>query len=111
MASKKTKRTRFVPQAILGTAFVGVIPACALALPGCGSDSGHGPTPDAGQFAVGQGVAVAAFFDSGQPDAGQFGVGQGVAVAAFFDSSVPDAGHDAAAPDANDEGGHDSGTG
>ncbi len=110
---KKSKRTRFVPHAILSTAFVGVIPACVVE--GCGSNS-SGATPDAGQFAVGQGVAVAAFFDSGQPDsnapdaeadAPQFAV----AVAAFFDSGQPP--EDSAAPtdSGNDEGGHDSGAG
>jgi hypothetical protein len=62
MAAKKTKkrRTRFVPGALLGTAFASVIPACALS--GCtgGDDDSSRSKPDAGQFAVAaRGVAVA----------------------------------------------------
>jgi hypothetical protein len=109
---KKTKRTRFVPRAILGSAaLVSVVPAVALI--DCGGSSSSSNGPDAAQFTVAaQGVAAPAF-DAGHdgqgnpPDAGPFTVGaQGVAAPAF------DSGFDS--PDDADhggEGGHDSGLG
>jgi len=114
--AKKTRKTRFVPRMILSSAaLVSVVPAVALM--DCGGESG-GSKADAGQFGVGQGVAVAAFFDAGHDgDATPFGVGQGVAVAAFFDSGQDvlfETGHDSstdATGDGPEEGGHDSGEG
>ncbi len=112
--TKKAKKTRFVPRMILGSAaIVSVVPA-VVALIDCGSDT-TSSGPDAGQYAVGQGVAVAAFFDAGQ-DAGEDATGftVGVAVAAFFDAGN-DAGVDSATDAHGDgsesEGGNDSGEG
>ena len=89
--TKKAKKTRFVPRMILGSAaIVSVVPA-VVALIDCGSDT-TSSGPDAGQYAVGQGVAVAAFFDAGN-DAG-------------VDSAT-----DAHGDGSESEGGNDSGEG
>ncbi len=87
MPTRKSKRARFVPQLILGSAAaVSVIPAVALV------DCGGEVSSPAQSFTV---AAVALAFDDGDapdaadaPDAGQFTV---ASVAAIFEDSGTDA--------------------
>ncbi len=80
----KTRKTRFVPQAILTTAsIVSVIPAVALV--DCGGEVAQSSQPDAGSYGVG---TVAAVFDAGKEDSGQFTVGVGFGVSAAYDAGT-----------------------
>jgi len=91
VATKKPKRARFVPSAILrSAALINVIPAIALV--DCGGEttsrevgSSDGGQPDAEQYSVS--AVVSAVFDAGGgPDAQQFSVG--ASVAAIFDAGI-----------------------
>jgi hypothetical protein len=69
MAAKKPRKYAFVPRLLAQTAFVGVVPACALAaIDGCSSSSGPTQAIDSGF----QGVAAVAYpaYESGAPEAG-----------------------------------------
>jgi hypothetical protein len=84
VASKKTKKTKFVPRVVLGSvALVSVVPAVALI--GCGGELSQasaqtdaGGKPDAAAFGVGVGSVAATGF--GVADAGWLGVADAMAV-------------------------------
>jgi hypothetical protein len=67
MATKRARRSAFVPRLLVRTAIVGVIPACAM---GCGSSATPAPVADAGVDAPFLGVAAVAYpaYEAGAPD-------------------------------------------
>ncbi len=83
MATKKVRKSAFVPRVLVRTAIVGVIPACAVA---CGSSTENSaPAADAGRDAGFQGVAAVAYqaYDSGLDGKAVATTFLGVADAAF----------------------------
>ena len=90
---KPRKRSAFVPTVVFGTAFAGVVPACAL---GCGGDTTPAPVLGVAQMAFDAG-------DATQARDAPFAVADvGFAVAAVAFCGFCDAGTDAPGDGARD---------
>jgi len=96
--AKKTKKTRFVPPMILGSAVIASVIPAVVGMTACSDDNGSQ------QYAVGTGFVAATFDASADTN--------GFTVAANFDAGTDANGFAVGASfDAGGNGGHDSGEG